>query len=229
MTAKEPTGYPKDGDEYHEEDEVQNEADADEKDDDGSDEKDKGEEDLRAKIARLEGEVSVLRSQRTPAPQPEKKPEPEKERDWEKLIFEDTPNAVKMLKEDIRKEITSELRGAYQKDMGEKEFWTNFYSENEDLKGDRDLVSATLGSNMTALQDLPVSEAAKKLADLTRARILRYKGGEVDKKNDKKTKVEGSGAPLGKGKAPEPPKILSLGDVIRARRAARSAKKAVTA
>lgn len=221
-------GFPKDGDEYHEEDEVQHEGD-DEGKGGEEDKEGKGEEDLRLQVARLQGELDVLKARPAPVPQQEKKQEePPKERDWEELIFKDTPNAIKLLKEDIRKEITSELRGAYQKDMGEKDFWNEFYAGNEDLKEDKDLVRATLGSNMVALQDLPVSEAAKKLADLTRARILRYKGGEVDKKNDKKTKVEGSGAPSGKQKAPEPPKILSLGDVIRARRAARN-KKAVTA
>lgn len=219
-------GFPKDGDEYHEETDKDEGGDESEK---GEEEEDKQEdEDLKSKIARLEGEISVLKSIRT-APEPEKreekKPEP---RDWEKLIFEDTPNAIALLKEDIRKEITTELRSEYRKDTGEKEFWGGFYSDHEDLKEDKDLVQATLASNMRALQDLPVSEAAKKLADLTRARILRYKGGETEQKNNKKTKVEGTGAPSGKKPAPETPKILSLGDVIRARRAARN-KKAVTA
>lgn len=219
-------GAPNDGDEYHEEDEgsskdqnAGNERKEDERED---------EEDPKITIARLQGELAVLKA-RPSSPEPEKKaPEPPKERDWEKLIFEDTPNAIALLKEDIRKEITGELRGAYQKDMGEKEFWGDFYASNEDLKEDKDLVQATLATNMKALADLPVSEASKKLADLTRARILRYKGGEVEKKNEKKTKVEGSGPPSLKKPEPEQPKILSLGDVIRARRAART-KKAVTA
>lgn len=221
-------GFPQHGDEYHEEDQTGDEGGGDEEGDE-KDKKGEGEEDLNLKIARLEAAIDVLKNRPAPAPQVEKKQEePPKERDWEELIFKDTPNAIKLLKEDIRKEITTELRGAYQKDMGEKDFWNEFYASHEDLKEDRDLVRATLASNMPALQDLPVSEASKKLADLTRARILRYKGGEVDKKNDKKTKVEGSGAPAPKAKAPEAPKILSLGDVIRARRAARN-KKAVTA
>lgn len=220
-------GAPSDGDEYHEEDEGENEG---QNAADKRKEADKGEEgeDPKVTIARLQGELAVLRA-RPASPEPEKKaPEPEKERDWEKLIFEDTPNAIKLLKEDIRKEITGELRGAYQKDMGEKEFWGEFYAANEDLKEDKDLVQATLASHMRALADLPVSEASKRLGDLTRARILRYKGGEVEKKNDKKAKAEGSGAPSSKKADPEQPKILSLGDVIRARRAARH-KKAVTA
>lgn len=227
MTAKEPVqeGFPKDGDEYHEEDqnEGSNESEKSEKKEDEPEG-----EDLKVKIARLEGEISVLRARPDPREQAERKaPEPEK-REWEKLIFEDTENAIKLLKEDIRREITGELRTAYTKDMGEKEFWSEFYSTHEDLKGDRDLVQATLGSNIKALQDLPVSEAAKKLADLTRARILRYKGGETEQKNNKKTKVEGSGIPGEKKPVPGKPEILSLGDVIRARRAARN-KKAVTA
>lgn len=218
-------GFPEHGDEYHEEGEEQG--------NEGEGEGEKKEEEQQKEapevtIARLQGELTALRASRnTPEPQKKAEQKPE-ERDWEKLIFEDTPNAIKMLKEDIRKEITGELRGAYQQDIGEKEFWRDFYESHGDLKDDRDLVQATLGSNMKALQDLPVSEAAKKLADLTRARILRYKGGEVEKKNEKKTKVEGSGSPGEKKQAPEAPKILSLGDVIRARRAARN-KKAVTA
>lgn len=228
MTPDEPVqkGFPKDGDEYHEED--QNEGSNESKEGEEKEDEPEG-EDLKVKIARLEGEISVLRA-RPASPEPEKRaPEPPKERDWEKLIFENTPEAIKLLKEDIRREITGELRTAYTKDMGEKEFWSEFYSTHEDLKGDRDLVQATLGSNMRALQDLPVSEAAKKLADLTRARILRYKGGETEQKNNKKTKVEGSGPPGDKKPAPGKPEILSLGDVIRARRAARSKGKAVTA
>lgn len=231
--AKEPKepGFPQDGDVYHEENEREGNEneDGDDKSDETEEESDDSKnEDPKITIARLQGELNVLRSARN-APEPEKKKvDPPVKREWEKLIFEDTDSAIALLKEDIRKEITGELRGAYQKDMGEKEFWNTFYVDNEDLKEDRDLVQATLGSNMTALQDLPVSEASKKLADLTRARILRYKGGAVEKKNTQKSRVEGSGPPSDKKAKPEGPKILSLGDVIRARRAARN-KKAVTA
>lgn len=222
------SGFPKDGDEYHEEEG----AEGGEEEGEGEGEGEKGseheEEDLKLVVARLQGELNVLKSSRNASPEPEKKKEGPVERDWEQLIFEDTKNAIKLLRQDIRAEITSELRGEYQRDTSDRQFWSDFYAANEDLKTDDDLVKATLGKNMASLANLPVSEASKKLADLTRERILRYKGGEVDKKNLKKAKTEGAAAPGGRKPAPEAPKILSLGDVIRARRAARS-KKAVTA
>lgn len=228
--VKDKEGFPQHGEEYHEENEGESE-----KSTEGENNEDEGEgneeEDPKVTIARLQGELTTLKASRSepaPAPAAQKKDAPV-ERDWEQLIFEDTKNAIKLLRQDIRAEITTELRGEYQRDMSDRQFWDGFYRDNQDLKDDDDLVKATLGKNMQALAPLPVSEASKKLADLTRERILRYKGGEVEKKNNKKVVTEGSGGPGEKKPVKEESKILSLGDVIRARRAARSKGKAVTA
>ena len=124
-----------------------------------------------------------------PEPAPQPKPKKEK-RDWEKLMFENTEEGVETLRKDIKEEVTAELRAEYSKVNGEKEFWQDFYTANDDLKKEKDddLVRAVLNKNMAVLGDLPVSEAIKKLGDLTRERILAYTGTNK-KPTDKKGKA----------------------------------------
>lgn len=171
---------------------------------------------LEVENARLTGELRGLSTTRSA---PQQKPEPKPERDWEKLFFEDTPGAIKALREDIKEEITTELTTKYSTDRNTRDFWAEFYRAHPDLKDDDDLVQATLNKNAASLGDLPVAVASSKLADLTRERIMRYTGEK--KEPGKKAVVEGGGPPKAPSKQKEPDEIVSLGDVIRARRANR--------
>lgn len=168
---------------------------------------------MQRELARLQGENAALR---TPKPKVVQQPEP----DWEDLLFTDPKAAVSLIKKTIRDELTSELTTTYKRDQGEKAFWDDFYKAHDDLKDDDDLVRATLNKNLSDLADLPVKKAAEKLAELTRERIMRYTGNNP--KGGKKAVTEGAGQPT-KGKVePEKPKVVTLSDIIRARRAKRN-------
>lgn len=188
---------------------------------------------MRLENVRLKGQIDGL-SRRDPAPQPTPPPAPKPKRDWEKMLFEDTENAVKTLTADITDEVTSKLTGAYQADVGLKEFWRDFWDENKDLKKDQDgdIAEIILNRNYKAMADLPVSEAIKKLGDLTRERIMKYTGAKKKEPDPKeKARAEAGGERKPPKAEPEEDKIVSLGDLIKARRANRLAavKKAQTA
>jgi hypothetical protein len=174
---------------------------------------------MEQKLARLEGENAALRAPKAP-------PKKEEEPDWEELLFTDPKQAVSLLKKTIREEITSEVTSAYKKDQGERDFWGSFYKEHDDLKDDDDLVKATLTKHLSELADLPVKKASERLAELTRERIMRYTG--QNPKGGKKAVTEGAAPPSPGKKEPEKAKVVTLSDIIRARRAKR-VNKATTA
>lgn len=178
-------------------------------------------EDMQKEIGRLSARLEVARA---PA-EPVKKADPEPEPEWETLLFENPKLAVKKMTEGIRKQITEELTGKYQADQGKKQFWDAFYRDHDDLKEDDELVQSILTANMADLANLPVKEAGDKLADLTRTRILKYTGGKPREQTTKKAIAEGSGAPTPKPvKQDEDDKIVTLSDLIRARKNKRVSK-----
>lgn len=232
MAKQTQKGWPEHGSEYKEEDENlemdenqpdddEDESEVDEKDEEG--EKKPPKESLEERIARLEGENAALRSaitrpQDVKPPKKEEEPEP----DWEKMLYDDPKAFVSTLSGRIAKQVSTELGTKYQRDQGEKEFWSDFYSENDDLREDRDLVQATLSSNLNILGDMPVSQARKKLADLTRERIMRYTGKREKKDGEEpKARVEGARSPRAPQKPAKDDKVVTLSDIIRNRRANR--------
>ena len=235
MARKPKKAYPEHGDVYDgEKDEQELDENAGEGEGDGEAGDGEGEEndekppkpekdDLETRLARLEGENAALRSailrpQEIKAPVREQEPEP----DWEKLMYDDPKAFVNTLSGRIAKQVSTELGTKYQKDQGEKEFWGDFYAENDDLRDDRDLVQATLSRNINVLGDLPVSQARKKLADLTRERIMRYTGKRPKKDGEgEKARVEGARSPGAPKKVVEENKVVTLSDIIRNRRANR--------
>lgn len=169
-------------------------------------------------------EMAALR--RTIPPVEAKKPaDPElKKTNWNDLLFTDPEKAVAQIKAEAVKEAEDKMTASYQKDQGTKKFWDGFYDTNKDLKDDHDLVELTLNSNLSALANIPVADAMKKLADLTRERMLRYSGGV--KPRGKKAFAEGSGTPSRKAAEEEHPDVTSLSEIIRARRLRRRASAA---
>jgi hypothetical protein len=118
--------------------------------------------------------------------------------------------------ERVAARVKADLTRDYQKEQGTKVFWDKFYDKNKDLKQDQDLVETTLKSNLNDLANIPVEDAMKKLADLTRDRIMRYAGGKP-KGGGKKAVAEGSSPPSAPRATPEPDAPSSLSDIIKAR------------
>lgn len=224
-------GFPQHGDEFKaaedDEDNDEEAAGGENDDEDNQDEPKKPEKgSIEERLARLEGENAALRATLATRPvEKAREPDPEPEVDYEKLMYDDPKAFVKQLKKEVRSDVEKELGGKYAKDQGEREFWNEFYADHDDLKDDKDLVQTTLRTNIATLGDLPVREAQKRLADLTRERIMRYTGKREKKDDASKTRarVEGSGAsqkPSTKA-AEDDGKVVTLSDIIRARKAKR--------
>lgn len=147
------------------------------------DEDDDHEEDPRSKrdprdarIEALELQIQTLMRAVPPAEpkRSEPKPDPLDDIDWDEELFKNPKQALKRYGEIVGEQIRSDMRSEYQKDQSSKDFWKDFYAANRDLKDDHDLVESTMGKHMSDLANLPVSEAIRKLGDLTRGRISRY-------------------------------------------------------
>lgn len=154
-------------------------------------------------------------------PTPPKAPDPEPEPDWEDLMFKDPKEYHRLLRQSIEKSVKGELTNSYQQAEGEKDFWRDFYKSNDDLKDDDFLVKAVLKENLQLLAPMVVPDAAKRLAELTRERIMRYTGNKLPS-TTKKAVTEGSNPPSPVKKEPEPDKVVTLSDLIKARRAKRN-------
>lgn len=173
---------------------------------------------LRGQVAALTGTINSLQQtilvSRQEAPKPQ-----EPDNFYEKIderLFQDPKAVLKEIEERAVEKAKKELGASYQKDQGERTFWNEFYQKHPDLRDDDDIVKATLQGQMSKLGALPVSEAITALAGLTRDRISRY-----SKTPRQRPKVEGASPPSPKAPDPEPPKIVTLSDVIKNRRAKR--------
>ena len=183
-------------------------------------EQEKKEPEKKDPIAILTEQVKVLqrnlaameKTKPAPAPEPE---EDEDETDWDKLVFENPKDAVRLIKEQTRKEIETRIKRDYDADQKKRTFWSDFYQKNPDLKDDKDLVELTMNQNLAELGDLPVEQASERIAELTRERIVRYAGG---RRTTKKVEVEGSSRETGREPEPDDNNIVTLSDLIRRRK-----------
>lgn len=185
--------------------------------------------DLQDRVSKQDEELARLRNK--PPEKTDLRPNPKVDAiDWETELFTNTNEAIKKLTAQIRQEVAGELTQSYRKDQGEKQFWTDFYKSNKDLKEDTDddLVKAMLAKHYNELADLPTKKAGSRLAELTRERIMQYTGKTP--KGSGRAVAEGSSQGTSGTKSDEePPKPATLSDIIRARRAKRYSKQKATA
>lgn len=176
-------------------------------------------DEIKRTLAGLASQVAAMNQPKvTPGPA-----EPAEKIDWEDLMFKDPAKYHELLTQSITNNIESKLTNKYQQAEGEKDFWNGFYKDNDDLKDDKFLVDAVLKANMTELAPMTVKEAGKRLAELTRAEIMRYTGNKLPSTR-KKAVTEGSQPPSPGKKEPEVEKVTTLSDLIKARRAKRMNK-----
>jgi len=219
-------GFPEDGDEINvdpPEDEATPPEDENEEEDEPATPPEPTVAELKRQMeeqqAKHERDMAELRRNQTPAVPKEPKEEKPKT-SYKDLIFTDPDKAVEQIQNEAVEKATALLRGQYERDQGTQKFWNGFYEKHKDLKDDKDLVELTLNSNLPSLANIPVDDAMKRLADLTRERIIRYSGGT--KRNGKKAVVEGNSPPSERRAPAIGAEVTSLGDVIRARRRKRA-------
>jgi hypothetical protein len=170
-------------------------------------------------MARLEAENAALRRSIPPVQpaQPTPAADPFDAIDWETELYADPKGALKKYGNIVKAEVTRDLTSKYQQERGQTRFWDDFYKAHKDLKNDHFLVQATLTANLNDLANVPVAEAMNKLADLTRENIMRYS----KKGSGRKARVEGNDPPQPRPQPREEPTVVTLGDILRARREAR--------
>ena len=181
----------------------------------------------RATVESIQGEMAALRRENEqlrraiPTAQPAQNKKDLEEPDWDKLLFDNPREALKLHGERVAADVESRLTARYQRDQGTKNFWNDFYGKYPDLREDHDLVQQTLETNFADLGTLSIPQALQKLSVLTRDRILRYSG--KGRNPNRRVLVEGAGPALPKRVQAEPSKISTLGDLIRANRKRRAA------
>lgn len=141
--------------------------------------------------------------------------------------FEAPTEAAKMLEERVYQRVANE----YQQREAQKSFWDGFYRKNDDLREDEFIVEAVLSKNSDELLNLTVPKAQERLAELTRQELLRLTRKVKVSDDQSRSRVvsePASGTRVPKPQVDEDEGPKSIGDVIRARAAARRQPRTAT-
>ena len=177
---------------------------------------------MERRLNMLQEENAMLRRNIPPAVQNTTPPVAEEEPDWEAMLFTNPKETLDLYGQRIEERVTKKLRGEYNREQSQARFWNDFYKVNDDINrsDDHDIVEATLNRNFDTLAAMSTDAAIEKLGDLTRQRIMRY--SKQSGKPRTRRMAEGAGSPTPKKATQQPqgePKVASIGDFIRARRA----------
>jgi len=196
---------------------------------DDDDEDDQPQDDTSRQFAEMNRQIGELRAQnehlRRSIPPTQRQAEPapadEEEPNWDELLFKDPKAAMKLHGERVAKEVKRDLTRQYESDQSNTRFWNSFYQNNPDLKDDHDLVTATLNKHFNDIGSMRSDLAQEKLADLTRARIMKYSGKSGVEPGKKRSRAQAEGAAEPRKRSAPPPKadnVTSLSGVIRRRK-----------
>lgn len=153
---------------------------------------------------------------------PKDEPKDKKGYDYATGLFTEPEVAIARLRAEIKQETIAEVSAAYTQAETKKDFWTGFYKDNEDLAGEKLIVEAVLGRDWAKLKDLTPADAAKKLSEAAKKEIMRLSGGKSPADpNPRPVEGAGDGKNLRASGKTGDEKVLSLSDVIRARKEAR--------
>lgn len=108
-------------------------------------------------------------------------------------MFTDPKGFLKKFADKLRKKITKELTNNYRADQSSKDFWGSFYGEYPELKQYKKQVEAVLEDKMREIGNLSVEEGMKKLADYTRAELLKI-AKQFGRAPTRKDHTEGGGS-----------------------------------
>jgi hypothetical protein len=176
---------------------------------------------MLAMEARHSEEMAALRRQQPPSvPKPPGQTQEEDDK-LDELLFTNPKEAIKKIRESVGAEIEGRLTKRYNQAENTRRFWDSFNKQFPDLVDDRDIVEMTMNANLDKIANIPVDKAMEKLAELTRDRIRRY---TTQRPRSKKAVAEGSGNPLPRPTQEDKPEVVSIGELIRRRRAQRSGK-----
>lgn len=143
---------------------------------------------LRSQMSSYEQQLEEARHTR-PSEPPSPTPEPQPEDNWEDLWFSDPAKAVERLKTDIRTELT----GEYQRERALEKWWGDFDRENPQLADKRWLTQAVMNEEWDEIKDLSPTAGRRKLAELTKERIMGL-APQTPRQPDDTATLEGGGS-----------------------------------
>jgi hypothetical protein len=150
--------------------------------------------------------------------------------DLNTLWFENPTEAAKIIQEQTFQRVATEYEKREQaraQQDAENRFFEGFYRKHDDLRDDDDIVRLELQKHFNEVADLPVASAQDKLADFARGRIIalsrKVKTNETDSTRSRAGLSEPATGerPPRSTRSDEDDEPKSLGDVIKARAAAR--------
>lgn len=181
---------------------------------------------MEAELARLRSENDLIKKAIPPREPARAEPAEPEAPDWDELLFSDPKEALRLHGEMVADKVTRQLRNEYTTNQGTEKFWNEFYKEHDDLVEDKELVQFILSTKFDEIGGMPVEQAKKTLADLTRTQIMGYARRSGQGRRGRAV-VEGATPPSPPPKARQNAEgannVTTLGDVIRARRAKRRA------
>lgn len=99
------------------------------------------------------------------------------DQDYMDRIFTDPASVLREVKESAKSEVLEAIkRDQSQREQAQK-FWSDFYSENEDLADVKDYVDYVRNSNIENWKNLSVEEGKKALVSKVRADLSKLRGG----------------------------------------------------
>lgn len=180
---------------------------------------------IEAEVARLTPPAPAQQAPQAPPAPPDDSASPIASiKDLNTRIFTEPDAVLKELYELARTDISNTLRGEYQRVQTERDFWSEFYKDNNDLAGSQFLVKAVVERDRAKLGGLDSYEAiAKHVADATRTAILGIKGVETSSAQRPRAVMRGSqaGARAPASPAAEPSNVTSVTQILRQRHAKR--------
>lgn len=185
---------------------------------------------IKAQAERL---AELERENSTPVGNQPKRPatvEPEED-DLAEEFEKDPKVAIKKLKDRIKEELRAETSTENELRRAQDAFWSDFYSQHDDLRGFDHVVTAVLTKHRDTFSRLRPAEAQKRLGELVREEVSSL-AGRLGKRRVPKEEEEddsmgsmlesmGISVPRSGKRKPEKEQVTSLSDVISSRRAKR--------
>lgn len=144
-------------------------------------------------------------------------------------LFSDPKGYLAKAKERLTREIMGEIDAKAQLKEARTKFWSRFYEINDDIKTDHQLiVDAVMNRDYEELIALPVGEQFTELGERARKELLKFAGQKRDSQPRQRTVVEGAdttsrqGSAEGDRPAADEDKVVSIADILKAQREARS-------
>ena len=128
------------------------------------------------------------------APKPAEAPAKDMFDDLESEIFEKPKEAAKKIYQSAKDDAKAEIRAEMAREEQTRKVWEGFYSENQDLVSNKDLVGYVMEKNWKDVANLPLEKSLKILADKTRAMMGSRKETTLPTKELSSTKVASTSA-----------------------------------